>query len=170
MGQPQPAQHDSARMHAQGEPGEPAFHQPAPVDEGFYQPPPGPDTHLPVPHPTAGSDELRQNVFAAMSSVLVELAQELKRSVDYYRSRSNDAPIHEVLLVGGSAKLRGLAPYLESSMDNVPTRIGDPLQNVKVSSKQFSDQRLVDVAPLFPISIGLGARDLIATPGKAKKR
>jgi type IV pilus assembly protein PilM len=105
-----------------------------------------------------------------MSSVLVELAQELKRSVDYYRSRSNDAPIHEVLLVGGTAKLRGLPAYLESSMDNVPTRIGDPLQNVKVSSKQFSEQRLVDVAPLFPISIGLGARDLMGTPGKAKKR
>jgi len=169
-GQPQAPQHDSARMQAQGEPGEPAFYQPPPADEGFYQPPVSPDAHLPVPHPAAGSDELKQNVFAAMSSVLVELAQELKRSIDYYRSRSNDAPIHEILLVGGTAKLRGLPEYLESSMDNVPTRIGDPLQNVKVTSKQFSDQRLVDVAPLFPISIGLGARDLIGTPGKAKKR
>jgi type IV pilus assembly protein PilM len=169
-GQPEPAQHDSARMQAES--GEPAFFQPPPADEGFYQPvvQPGPDPHLPVPHTAAGSDELRQNVFAAMSSVLVELAQELKRSIDYYRSRSGDAPIHEVLLVGGTAKLRGLPAYLESSLDNVPTRIGDPLQNISVTSKQFSDQRLLDVAPLFPVSIGLGARDLIAAPAKGKKR
>lgn len=160
---------DSARMDAvQSEPG---FHQP-PVQDFGFQPPVTPvyDSNLPVPAANPADDALRQHVFAAISAVLVDLSQELKRSIDYYRSRSGDAPVHEVLLVGGSAKLRGLAEYLQTSLDNVPTRLGDPLQNIAVTSKQFSLEKLHEVAALFPVSIGLGARDLMATASKSKKR
>ena len=160
-GQPTDPHQDSARMKV-----------PEQGEVGFFQPvvAPATDPNLPVPAPAHGDDALRQQVFAAISAVLVDLAQELKRSIDYYRSRSGDAPIHEVLLVGGSAKLRGLATYLEGSLDNVPTRIGDPLQNIVVTSKQFSEQKLQEVATLFPVSIGLGARDLMGVPTKGKKR
>lgn len=170
-GEPPASLHDSARMSAVEAPGEAGFFQPPGHEAGFFQPGSahGIDPNLPVPAPASG-EALRDQVFAAMSAVLVDLAQELKRSLDYYRSRSADAPIHEVLLIGGTAKLRGLAAYLESALDNVPTRVGDPLQNVTVTSKQFSEQGLQEVAALFPVSIGLGARDLMATPGKAKKR
>jgi type IV pilus assembly protein PilM len=171
--EPEAPQHDSARMYAPEQPGEGGFFQPPapPEDAGFYQPAPvQPDQNLPVPAMGGSGDDLRDQVFAAISAVLVDLAQELKRSLDYYRSRTGDAPIHEVLLVGGSAKLRGLASYLESSLDNIPTRIGDPLQNVSVVSKQFSEQKLQEVATLFPVSIGLGARDLMLAPSKARRR
>ena len=50
------------------------------------------------------------------------------------------------------------------------TRIGDPLANISVTSKQFSVEKLHEVAALFPVSIGLGARDLMAVPTKGKKR
>lgn len=169
-GQPAPVNHDSARMQVPDHM-EAGFHQPPAQDYSFNPvATPSVDPNLPVPTSGRADEPLRQHVFAAISPVLVDLAQELKRSIDYYRSRSGDAPVHEVLLVGGSAKLRGLAAYIEGSLDNVPTRIGDPLQNISVTSKQFSVEKLHEVAALFPVSIGLGARDLMGVPSKGKKR
>jgi type IV pilus assembly protein PilM len=95
--------------------------------------------------------------------------QEIRRSLDYYRQRSGDAPVHELLLTGGSANLKNLAPFLESEL-GIPTRVADPLQSVQVTSKNFSQSHLEEVATLFPVCIGLGARDLIAVPNAGGKK
>lgn len=148
----------------------------APAEPGFFSPSastvPAPSPNLPaVPAPVQSSDPardaLRHQVFGALSNVLVELVQELRRSLDYFRSRAGDAPIHEMLLVGGSANLRNLAPFLETEL-GVPTRVADLMQSVQVSAKSFSPQHLEEVASLFPVCIGLGARDLITVPSTGK--
>lgn len=135
------------------------------------QPTPEPD--LPVPANAAPADpyreQLRINVFNAMAPVLAEIAQELRRSLDYYRGRSQDAQIHELLLIGGTARLKNLAPFLEQEL-GIPTRVADPLQNVQVTSRNYTREHLEEVASLFPISIGLGARELIFVPTAAKKK
>jgi len=105
----------------------------------------------------------------ASAALPVAWAQELRRSLDYYRGRSQDAQIHEILLVGGTARLKNLAPFLEQEL-GIPTRIADPLQNVQVTSKNYTREHLEEVASLFPISIGLGARELIFVPAAAKKK
>ena len=159
---------------------EPGFMAPVSSEPGFYAPveSQSPSGRLAGPEPPAGApgagnsgqNQLKQQIFSAISPAIVELAQELRRSLDYYRSRLGDAPIHEILLVGGTAKLRGLASYLEMEL-GISTRVGDPLQYVTVSAKSFSEQHLQEVASLFPVCIGLGARDLIDTPGaKGKNR
>ncbi len=162
--------------------GQPEYFTPAPTSfESPGQPAPDPfaaptqptsDPNLPVPS-SAGADpyrdQLRINVFNAMAPILAEISQELRRSLDYYRGRSQDAQIHEILLVGGTARLRNLAPFLEQDL-GIPTRVADPLQNVQVTSKNYSQEHLEEVASLFPVSIGLGARDLIFVPTAAKKK
>ena len=125
-----------------------------------------------LPAVTQGGDPAREamriQVFNAIAPVLAELVQELRRSVDFYRGRSIDPTIHEMLLVGGSAKLPNLAPFLEAEL-GIPTRVANPLQGVQVSTKNYSMGHLDDIASLFPVSIGLGARDLVSAPA-AKKR
>ena len=158
------------------------FMAPATSEPGFFNPveSPSPSGRLAGTEPPPGAPSqasngqahspLKQQIFSAISPTIVELAGELRRSLDYYRSRLGDAPIHEILLVGGTAKLRGLATYLEMEL-GISTRVGDPLQYVTVTAKSFSDQHLQEVASLFPVCIGLGARDLIDTPGaKGKNR
>lgn len=138
------------------------------AEPGFGQVPAG---NLPLP--TSGGDlardTLRVQVFNAMAPVLAELSQELRRSIDYFRGRSADSMIHEILLVGGTAKLRNLAPFLEQEL-GIPTRVADPLSAVRVSSKNFSSGHLGEISSLFPVSVGLGARDLISAPAAAKKK
>ena len=158
FGTPDPAPFDVTNQFA-----------PAPDFGANYGAAPG--SNLPVPAPQGGDparEAMRVQVFNAIAPVLAELVQELRRSMDFYRGRSIDPTIHEMLLVGGSAKLPNLAPFLEAEL-GIPTRVANPLQNVQVSTKTYSMGQLDDMASLFPVSIGLGARDLISAPA-AKKR
>jgi type IV pilus assembly protein PilM len=140
-----------------------------PPDHGFSNAPPPPVNNLPAP--SSGSDPardaLRMQVFSAIAPVLAEISQELRRSLDYYRGRTADAQVHEVLLVGGSAKLKNLAQFLEMEL-GVPTRIADSLQNVQITAKNLSAPYMQEISTVFPISIGLGVRDLIAGPAPVK--
>jgi Tfp pilus assembly PilM family ATPase len=126
-----------------------------------------------LPAPVSGGDPAREalksQIFAAMAPVLSELAQEVRRSLDYYRGRTSDGQIHEILLVGGSSKLKNLAPFLEMEL-GIATRVVDTLPNVTVTAKSGTSHQAHDVAALFPISIGLGARDLISDPSAVKSK
>ena len=66
-----------------------------PTDDGGFGLPPG----------AGGMDEnkLRDDIFEAIAPVLGELASEMRRSLDYYRSRGAQVSVDRVLLTGGSA-------------------------------------------------------------------
>ncbi len=112
-------------------------------------------------------DALRIQVFSAMAPVIAEIAQEVRRSLDYYRGRAGDAHINEILLVGGTAKLKNLDKFLEMEL-GIPTRVADALHNVQITAKSVSAQYAQDLAPVFPISVGLGLRDLVTDPNASK--
>jgi type IV pilus assembly protein PilM len=146
-------------------PSEPGFIQP----EGVAPPPP---TNLPAPVVGTGDptrDTLTIQIFNAMSPVLIDLIQELRRSIEFYRGQVADGQIHEMLLIGGTANLPNLAPYLEAEL-GIPTRVADPLKIVQVTSKNFSQSHLEELASLFPVSIGLGAYQMAAASAGGKKR
>jgi len=156
---------------------QPGLVQPAPDNSGFYAPQtdPGfapPQNNLPAPVPTGGDpnrDALKIQVFNAIAPVLAEIVQEIRRSLDYYRTKTGDAPVHEILLIGGTSKLRNLGEFLTSEL-GIPTRVANPLQTLRVSAKNYSQSHLDEIASLFPVSIGLGARELIDVPVKAKAK
>lgn len=143
----------------------------APIPDAFPAPPATPaPMNLPMAVPVAadaGGDVLRTQVFNAIAPVLLDLTQEVRRSLDYYRGKVGDGQIDEILLIGGSAKLRNLAPYFEAEL-GIPTRVADPLQSVQVTSKNFSQSHLEEMATLFPVSIGLGAYNQLAVAGAPK--
>lgn len=148
---------------------------PAPAEEaGFFTPQPtgampAAQPQLPVPASSdPNRDTMRIQIFNAIAPVLQELAQEMRRSLDYYRAKTVDPTIHEVLVVGGTARLKNLAPFIEQEL-GIPTRIADPLQYVQVVAKNHSPEHLREIGSLFPVSIGLGARDLIGAPSPKKK-
>lgn len=134
-----------------------------------FDPTPAP-SQLPVVSQTDPQREmLKTQVFNCMAPVLSELVQELRRSLDYYRGKAGDAPINEILLTGGTAKLRNLAPFIEAEL-GIPTRIANPFQYARVTSRNFSPEYLDESSTLFSVAVGLGIWDLvkIAAPAKPK--
>jgi len=132
-------------------------------DEGEGMEAPAPAPPQASLAPTGSGDPVVAQIGAAMAGTLGELLTELRRSLEYYRSRSMDGRIDEIQLCGGSANLRNLDQLLTSDL-GVPTRVANPFAGVTVASKNFSSDYIGQVAPAFAVAVGLGARDLVRPP------
>lgn len=71
-------------------------------------------------------------LFNAMAPVLEEFVAEIRRSIDYFRSKGGD--VHRIEITGGGARLRGLARFLETSL-GLPTEVFDPLRGLTIHTK-----------------------------------
>jgi len=94
---------------------------------------------------------------AAIDMVNTELAGEIRRSFDFFRSSSPSDTIHRVILSGGSARLPGLVEFLSENLE-IPCEVANPLRNVKADPKQFDPEYLQVIAPQLAVSVGLALR------------
>jgi type IV pilus assembly protein PilM len=116
--------------------------------------------------PATEHDPQKVAVFNAIAPVLSELLTELRRSVEYYRGRSADGRIDEILLCGGSANLKNLDQLLQSDL-GIPTRVADPFQLASLASRNFSPEYAREVGPSFVVAVGLAAREMVQAPAPA---
>ncbi|HEY3328424.1 MAG TPA: type IV pilus assembly protein PilM [Capsulimonadaceae bacterium] len=107
-------------------------------------------------------DNIREQVFDAILPVLSELATELRRSLDYYRSRSQGRNVDRILLCGGTASMPDLATFLSRELQ-VPVEVANPFANLNVSAKHYDAEYLASIGPLFAIAVGLATREAIFT-------
>ena len=105
------------------------------------------------------SGSMEEKVFFAMSNVLVDLANELRRSLDYYYVNNSRMP-ERIFLCGGTAKMPRLDEFLSREL-GVPVEVADPTKNLAVKTPGYSPQYLREISPLFSVSIGLAIRDMI---------
>lgn len=116
----------------------------------------------------AHETELREQVFEAIAPVLGELATELRRSLDYYRSRAQGRSVDRVLLTGGGALLPHFAQFLQNELQ-VPVSLADPLFQVTVSAKRYDPAYLQTIAPTFAVAMGLAVRNVVFDANPAPK-
>jgi type IV pilus assembly protein PilM len=93
----------------------------------------------------------------AIEMVNTELAGEIRRSFDFFRSSSHSDTIHRVLLSGGCARLSGLVEYLSENLE-IPCEVANPLRNIKADPKTFDPEYLEVIAPQLAVSVGLALR------------
>ena len=117
----------------------------------------GPLANVPTDDPRT---RRRREIFDALLPVLGEFAGEVRRSVDYFRSRYPNDTLDQIILCGGSARIPNLDQFLQSDL-GVTTVVADPFAGINVSSRQMSSERLQDVAPAFAVAVGLATRDAL---------
>lgn len=117
-------------------------------DTDFVAPPP-PVAATPV---VAGDPEVMR-VYNAFAPVLDEFVSEIRRSIDYYRSRGGEVDVIE--LVGGGTKLRGLAPYL-SKVLGVACENYDPMRHLNVNAKKVAPEFVDEHRQEFAVAVGNG--------------
>lgn len=103
---------------------------------------------------------LRDHVFEAIAPILSELATEIRRSLDYFRSRAQGRSVDRVIISGGSANLRNLDQFLQSELQ-IPVTLADPFAGMAVSSKNYDPGYLRTIASGFTIAVGLAARETV---------
>ena len=111
--------------------------------------PPAPPAD-PVSSAPALSDDSME-LYNAMAREVDEFLAEVRRSIDYYRSKGGD--VNRILLGGGGAKLKGLGPFIERVL-GIPVEMIDPLRGLPLNGKRL-DMGMIDAhRPDFLIAVG----------------
>ncbi len=105
-----------------------------------------------VPVPSFVPDDSAR-MYQAMANVLDEFVAEIRRSIEYFRSKGGD--VDHVLLAGGGAKLKGLQPFLQSAL-GLPVDLFDPLRNVSLNAKKSDEAFAHHNAQDFAVAVGNG--------------
>jgi type IV pilus assembly protein PilM len=98
-----------------------------------------------------------QDAQPAVDMVNAEVAGEIRRSFDFFRSSSHSDTIHRVLLSGGCARLPGLVEYLAENLE-ISFEVANPLRKIKADPKKFDPEHLEMIAPQLAVSVGLALR------------
>lgn len=108
------------------------------------------------------SDEsyTRQIVSQALIDPLVALASEVRRTIEYYRSRHVDADIERIVLLGGTALLPNLPEFMEREL-GVPVEVGNPLAVMAVDHSVYSADYIREQGPRVAAAIGMAAREIL---------
>jgi len=127
-------------------------------------PPPAVDTHdasvVPpaVTDPNAGHamplatvDPEVQRLYEIIAPVLDEFVSEVRRSVDYFRSRGGD--INRIVLAGGGAKLKGLPEFVGRSL-GLECDGYDCFRRLNLNSKKIAPGMAEDLRQEFVVAIG----------------
>lgn len=90
-------------------------------------------------------------------SVTKDLAQEIRRSFEFFRSASTESEIHKIILSGGCACIPGIDRFFTEAL-NIPTEIIKPFNCLKIPSKQFDLEYLKAMSPIAAVAVGLAIR------------
>ncbi|HEY3412448.1 MAG TPA: type IV pilus assembly protein PilM [Armatimonadota bacterium] len=123
----------------------------------------------PVPEVLTEAERHRREISDAFMPVVAEMATEIKRSVEYYTTRANDARVDRVVLFGGVTNLPGLNGFLEKEL-GLPVQIAGLPAATSLGSPAVPSDYLQQIAALIPVAIGLSARNAIATAPVGKKK
>jgi len=113
----------------------------------------------PVPYaepnntPAPVADQPTDKYYNAIAPILDEFVSEVRRSIDYYRSRGGE--IDAVELCGGGAKLGGLAPFLSKSL-GIECDAYDPLRRLNVNAKKVPPAFVEEHKQAFAVAVGNG--------------
>ncbi|GIV09532.1 MAG: hypothetical protein KatS3mg019_1623 [Fimbriimonadales bacterium] len=120
--------------------------------EAAPAPTPEPEPALPAPSPT---DPRKTEIFLAIYPLLEELVSEIRRSVEYFRSRNMDADVQLIVLTGGGAIMPNLDQFIASAV-GIPTAVGNPFKGVQLSVKRHGSEYVAANAHLMAVAVGMG--------------
>jgi len=114
------------------------------------EPPVAPEPE-PAPLPVSTDDSESVRIFNAMAGVVDEFVAEVRRSIDYFRSKGGE--VNTIMVCGGGAKLKGLTTFLGKAL-GLPCEIYDPMKGISVSARKMDGALANDRKEDFVVAVG----------------
>jgi type IV pilus assembly protein PilM len=92
-----------------------------------------------------------------IDSVNGEVASEIARTVDYFKTSTVSAELDRVLVCGGVARINGLIQQLGDRM-HTPVEVANPFAEIDTAGSEFDQDTLAELAPLAAVGVGLALR------------
>ncbi len=99
-------------------------------------------------------EDLAPRVRAALERPLADLLEEVRGSIDYYRTQPDAAPLLRVVLTGGASIQPGLADGL-GRLGGLPVELAEPRETLSVGDIGFSPDDIAALDPYLPVPVGL---------------
>jgi type IV pilus assembly protein PilM len=96
-------------------------------------------------------------VYTILEGVNAEVASEIAKSIDYFKTTSSENELTKMLLCGGCAKVYGLERQLSERM-HLPVEIANPFRKLDLAASEFTGESLMELAPLAGVGVGLAIR------------
>lgn len=96
-------------------------------------------------------DTTLRRLHQAILPVMTRVCTELRRSLEFYLTRLRGQDISKIILTGGTAKLKNLAPFLSGEL-GLPVEVGNPFGMCEAN---YPPEYLADVAPMMAVAVGL---------------
>ncbi len=133
-------------------------------DLGGYEEPAAPEAPAAPAAPAEPMDpdlvEAREHVAEVLTESVLDIATEVRRSLDFYRRQHRNESIDRIVVTGGTAGLEGLV-QLMAEETGVATELGDPFRYTEIDDSSVSAQYLRDIGPTMVIAVGLALRDMV---------
>ena len=98
-----------------------------------------------------------ETIASVLDGVNAEVASEIARTVDYYRSTGSEGDIGKILLCGGGSKVSGFAQLLSDRM-RCPVEFANPFSQVDISKVDTDPDALTHLAAEAAVGVGLALR------------
>ncbi len=92
-----------------------------------------------------------------LSDAVENLVQEVQRSLDFFSATSSDDRVTKVYLTGGVSGSEKVRAVLEERLGIAAER-ANPFRNIAINEKQFDQEYLDAVGPMFSVATGLAMR------------
>ncbi len=101
-----------------------------------------------------GLNGLAEQAHAAIEQPLAHIIEEVRSSLDFYRTQPGSLPIKRVVATGGGALLPDVLTRL-SSAANLPVSMGNPRAGLIVSDVGFAPDQLAGIDPYLAVPVGI---------------
>ena len=107
-----------------------------------------------VENPENVNPEVRATV---MNTVNAEVAGEITRSIDYFKTTAMQENIDKVVVSGGAGKTKGLVSLLGERL-GVRVDLANPFERIEIDKKLFNVEQIQEVAAQAAVGVGLAIR------------
>ncbi|MDY0300673.1 MAG: type IV pilus assembly protein PilM [Trichlorobacter sp.] len=99
-----------------------------------------------------------EHLLDMMQRINESIAQEIRRSLDFYSSTATEEEkVTRLYLSGGSSKVCGLIKSIKARTD-VDVELFNPFAGIRFDESRFDPEYLKEIAPLMTIAVGLAMR------------
>jgi type IV pilus assembly protein PilM len=99
------------------------------------------------------------NANALLQREMQVFVGEIRRSLEYYISQSQERDLSKVILSGSGSRMINLPLELNRGL-RLPIEIGHPLQNVQLGKLPYSPEDLAELEASIAVCVGLALRDM----------
>ncbi len=92
-----------------------------------------------------------------LDKVSAEMANEIRKTFDFFGATSTERSVDELMLSGGCALTPNLQEVLRDGF-GIPVELLDPFRRIHFKERDFNREWLNSIAPVLTLAVGLSVR------------